>query len=164
MLNSYLSTISLHLPLLCLHLYLAVWHIVQVMPGLCGEFFADFCNSGCHSGLEVTRGYGEHGRNFWCNMGGTQQVGVFLHPPFLNSTQLCEFAIFPALFIMVHVMDFLAAPIVSPVLRPLSVFPIIIWRGGLLAPDVWCSIYPLAPSTPSYPLPIPTIITLYIST
>ena len=94
MLFSYLSTTSLLLPLLFLRLYSVVWHILLVVSVVGGEFSAHSCNS-CHlSCLEVTRGLGQNGRNFWCNKGATQPIGIFLPPPSRNSMQLCGFGIF----------------------------------------------------------------------
>jgi len=95
MLFSYLSTTSLLLPLLFTHLYSVVCHILLVVSVVGGEFSAHSCHS-CHlSCLEVTRGFGENGRNFGCNMGATQPIGIFLPPPSRNSTQLCGFDILP---------------------------------------------------------------------
>jgi hypothetical protein len=49
-------------------LYSVDWHILLVVSVVGGEFSAHSCNS-CHlSCLEVTRGLGENGRNFWCNI------------------------------------------------------------------------------------------------
>ena len=58
-----------------------------------GEFSARSCS--CHrlSCLEVTRGLRENGRNFSCNVGATQPIGIFLPPPSCKSTQLCRFEI-----------------------------------------------------------------------
>ena len=95
MLFSYLSTTSLLLPLLFLRLYSVVWHILLVVSVVGGEFSAHSCNSCRLSCLEVTRGLGENGRNFWCNMGATQPIGIFLPPPSRDSTQLCGFDILP---------------------------------------------------------------------
>lgn len=64
MLNSYRSTISLHLPLLVPCVYMVVWHTIARMLVLSSEIFADSCNSGCLSDLQLTGGYGENGRNF----------------------------------------------------------------------------------------------------
>ena len=114
MLFSYLFTTSSPLPLLFLRLYSVVCDILLVVPVLGGEFSAHSCNS-CHlSCLEVTRGLGENGRNFSCNVGATLPIGIVLPPPSHESTQFCGFAIFPTLFVMVHAMDLLPSPLSFP--------------------------------------------------
>jgi len=95
MLFSYLSTTSLLLPLLFLCFYSVVWNILLIISVVGGEFSAHSCNSCRLSCLEVTRGLGENGSNFWFNMGATQPIGIFLPPPSCNSTQLCRFDILP---------------------------------------------------------------------
>jgi len=91
---SYLFTTSLPLPVLFPCLYLAVRYILLVVPVFSGEFSAHSYNSHCLSCLEVTRGLGENSMNFWCNMGATQPIGIFLPQPSRKSTQLCGFDIF----------------------------------------------------------------------
>jgi hypothetical protein len=95
MLFSYLSTTSSLLPLLCLRLYSVVWNILVVVSAVSGECCAHSCNSCRLSCLKVTRGLGENGRNFSCNMGATQPIGIFLPPPSRNPMQLCGFDILP---------------------------------------------------------------------
>ena len=95
MLFSYLSTTSSLLPLLFLRLYLVDWHILLVVSVVGGQFSAHSCNSCRVSCLEVTRGLGENGWNFCCNMGATQPIGIFLPPPSRNSMQLCGIDILP---------------------------------------------------------------------
>jgi hypothetical protein len=95
MLFLYLSTTSLILPLIFLRLYSVVWHILLIVSVVGGEFLAHSCNSCRLSCLEVSRGLGDNGRNFWFNMGATQPIGICLPPPSGNSTQLCGFDILP---------------------------------------------------------------------
>ena len=114
MLFSYLFTTSSPLPLLFVRSYSVVWQNLLVVPALGGEFSAHSCNSCRLSCLEVTRGLGENGRNFLCNVGATQPIGIFLSPPSRKSTQLCGFAIFSTLFVMVHAIDLLHTPISVP--------------------------------------------------
>ena len=158
MLFSNCFTTSSLLHLLSLHRYSVVCHILLIIPVLGGEFPAHSCNTRRLSCLEVTRGLWENGRNVLCNVGATQPIGIFLPPPSCKSMQLCGFAIFSTLFVIVHAMDLLPTPLLPPLLLPTpSVFPIIIWTGGLPAPDVRRSTYPLIPYSPHilclYPRP-----------
>jgi len=136
MLFSFLSTTSSLLPLLCLRLHSVIWCILCIVPVLGGEFSASSCNIRCLSCLEVTRGLRENCRIFWCNMGATQPIRIFHPPPSPKSTQLCGFAIFSTLFVMVHAMDLLPYLLRPSCLPPPSVFAIIVWMGGLAALDV----------------------------
>ena len=95
MLFSYLFTTSSPLPLLLLCLYLVVWHILLIVPVLSGVFSVHSCNSHHLTCLEVTRGLGDNGRSFLCNVGATQPIGIFLPPPSCKSTQLSGFDILP---------------------------------------------------------------------
>jgi hypothetical protein len=171
---SYLSTTSALLPILFLHLYSVVWHIYLVLPVVRGEFSAHSCNSCRLSCLDVKRGLGENSRNLLCNMGATQPIEIFLPPPWRKSTQLhgfdiltpsfntspmCAFSIFNS-FRHGLFKEFPPRFLSSPPL----VTPIKMWVGGLLAPDVRCSTYPLAAYTSPYPRPIPMIISRSFST
>jgi len=102
--------------------------------------------------------------NCSCNMGVTQPIGIFLPAPSRESTTLCGFGVLSSLFVMVHAMDLLTSPHHPPFLLPPSVFPIIVWTGGLLAPDVRRSIYLPTPYSQPYSLPIPTIVSPSLST
>jgi len=95
MLFSYLFTTSSPIPLLFLHLNSVVSHSLLIVPVVGGECFSHSCNSCRLSCVEVTRGLVENGRNFWCNIGATQPIGIFLPPPTCISTQLCALDILP---------------------------------------------------------------------
>ena len=172
LLCSYLFTRSLLLPLVFPFCYLAVGHNILVNPVLSGEFSSHFCNCYRLKYLEVTRGLGENGWNFQRNEGVIRPIRIFLPLHLANSGNLvvaivshhlatplnCMPSVSWTLFIMVHAMDLLLPPS-SPL-----IFPIIGWTGSLPVPDVGCSIYPLALYTPPYPLPVPMIISLCLST
>jgi hypothetical protein len=95
-------------------LYSVVWHILLVIAVLGGELFSHSCNRRHLSCFVVTRGFEVNGRNFWGSMGATQPIGIF--PPHLSlkSTQLCVFAIFSNLFVMVQAMDLLSSSNLPP--------------------------------------------------
>jgi len=120
-------------------LYPAVGYISLVVPVLGGEFSAHFCNSHCLSCLEVTKGLGENGTNFFCHMGATQPIGIFLPTPSCKSMQLCGFDILPLFnsFCCSPVNGSPPFPSSSPLfLPPRSIFPIVVWMCGLPAPDM----------------------------
>jgi len=179
MLFSYLFTTSSPLPLLIFCLYSEVWHILLVVPVVGDDFSAHSCYSCRLFCFQVTRGLGENGRNFSCNVGATQLIRIFLPPPFCKSTQLCGFDILPPSRNANQLCGFgtfnsfrhgpcngspIFPPDSPPFLPPPSVFPIIVWMGGLLALDVQRSIYPLVPYSPPYPPPVPTIVSPSLST
>jgi len=95
MLFSYFSTTSLLLPLLFSCLNSAVGSILLIVHVLRGEFSSHPCSSHRLSSLEVTRGLGENGNNFLCNVGATQPIGIFLPLPSRKSMQMCVFHILP---------------------------------------------------------------------
>jgi len=95
MLFPYLFTTSSPLPLPLLRWNSVFWHILFIVLVVGGEFSAHSCTSCRLSCVEVTRGLGENGRNFLCNMGATQPIGIFLPPPSHKFTQLCGFNILP---------------------------------------------------------------------
>jgi len=165
MLFLYLFTTSLPLSFSFLRLYSVVWLILLIVSVVGGEYSAHSCDSCRLSCVEVTRGWGENGRNFWCNMGATQPIGIFLPPSSRNFTPFCGFAIFWNLFVMVHAMELLASCLLpTSSLPPQSIFPIIVWMDGLPGPDVLCSTYPLVSYSPPYPPPVPIIISPSLST
>ena len=136
MLFSYLFPTSLPLAILFPRLYLAVALILLVVPVLGGEFSANSCDSRRLSCLEVTRGLGQNGRNFSCNVGAPQLIGIFVTPPSCESTQLCGFAISSTLLVMVHAMNLLPSPHLPPIHLLPSIIPIIGRMGGRPARDV----------------------------
>jgi hypothetical protein len=114
-----------------------------------------------------------------CNVGATQPIGIFLPPPSRKSTQMCRFGILPLSrnstqlcgfgifnsFLHGPCNGFLPfPPSSSPFLPPPSVLPIIVWMGGLPAPDVLHSTYLLVLYSPWYPPPVPMIVVPSLST
>jgi len=91
---SYPCTTCLLLPLRFPCLHWAVGHISCIVPVVGSGPSAHSLNGHRLSCLEATGGYGENGRNFWCNVGATQPRGICLPPPFRESTQMCGFDIF----------------------------------------------------------------------
>ena len=83
-----LYTTSSSLPILVSCVHLAIGHIFHVVAVLGGEFSAHSCCSDCLPCLKVTNRSGENGRNFWCNVGATQPIGIFLHPPSCKTTAI----------------------------------------------------------------------------
>jgi len=179
MLFSYLFTTSSPLPLLFLRMYSVVWHILLLVPVVGGEFSAHSCKSCCIPCLEVTRGLGENGRNFQCNVGATQPIQIFLPPPSRKSTQLYIFNILPSFHNSTKLCGFGIfnsfchgpcngsdhfPPSSPPFLPPPSVFPIIVWTGDLPARHVQRSTYRLVLYSPPYPPPIPMIVSPSVST
>jgi len=163
MLFSYLSTTSSLLPLLLLRLYSLVCHILLVISVPSGEFSAHSRNHRGRSCLEVTRGFRENGWNVWCNMGATQPIRIFLSPPSHYFTHWHGFTLFSTLFVMVHAMDLLLSALLPSFFPVHSVFPIIVWTGGLPAPDVRHCTVPLVAHCQPYPRPLPTIISPRLS-
>jgi len=159
----YLSASFSLLCLLSVRLDSVDWHILLIVAVLSCEFSFHSCNRGPVSWLAVTRWSRENGRNCWY-VGATQPIGIFLPPLFGKPTQLCRFALFPTLFVMVHAIDLLPSPWHSPFLVPPCVFPIIVWMGRLPELDVRCSTHPQVPYSPLYPPAIPTIISPSLST
>jgi hypothetical protein len=117
---SYLFTTFAPLPLPILCLYSVVWHTLLVIPVPGGAFSAHSSNNCCLTCLEATRGLVEYGRKFWCNVGATEPIRMFVPPPSHNSTPWCVFNIHPSshnihsivllryvqlLFVMAHEMD-----------------------------------------------------------
>ena len=78
MLFSYLFTTCSPLPFLFPCLYSADGGILLIIPVLSGEFSTHNRNSHRVSCLEVTRGLGQNGRNFSCDVGATQPIEIFL--------------------------------------------------------------------------------------
>jgi hypothetical protein len=69
-------------------------------------------------------------------MGATQPIGVILHPESPKSTQLCGFAIFPTVFTILHGTNLLASPLLPPTDPTPSIYPIVVWMGGLPGLDM----------------------------
>jgi len=92
---SYLSTTFSLLCLLFLLLHSVIWCISLMVPLLSSEFCAHYCNCCLITWLKVTRGQWENGRNFLCDMGATQPIGIFLPPASRKSTPLHRFNILP---------------------------------------------------------------------
>jgi len=168
----YFFTTSLLLPLLFPCLYSAVGCIALIIHVLGVEISTHSCDSCCLLCLEVTRGLGENGSNFLCNMGATHPIGIFHHPPSQLSMQLCGFDILSPShnsylqFFLLSSMPWISSlpHFFPPLLLPPSVNPIIACRGCLRAPNVQSSLHPLATYTPPYHLPVPTIVSASLST
>jgi len=154
-------------------MYSVVLHSLLVIPVVGGEFSAHSCNSYCLSCLEVTSEFRENGMNFQCNVGATQPLRIDPLPPSRKFTQLGGCNIFHASRDSTRLCgcrilnSFCYGPCIgcphSPPSTPLflpppSVFPIIVWTGGLPAPAVQCSTYPLDSDSLPYPPPVPIII------
>jgi len=90
----YPFTTCLVLPDHLIGLNSVVGHVLLLGPVLGGAFSGHTFDTYHHSCLKVARGLGENCRNFWCNVGATQPLGIYLPPPSHKSTQLYGFSIF----------------------------------------------------------------------
>ena len=116
--------------------YLVVWPVLRVILIVDGKCCCHFYDSHRPTCFNVTWWFPGKRWNFSCSMRATQLIGIFLPPGAYKLTQLFRFDIIN-LFPLGSLNVSLSFPPESGPLPPTAFESrIIVWMGGLLAPDV----------------------------
>lgn len=137
---SYLITTSLHIAIEFALIYLAVVNNMLIISVVGGEYSTHSCSRCELFYLQVTRGLGETGSNFLCNMDTTQPIEILLPPQSYQTTQLCAVDI----FYTIYYGPFNRSPPFPLQSSPTAIIPLIAFAGGPPAQDALHFVYPPA--------------------